>query len=77
MPETSSAILDRARTGKEVALVAALLLMQAAGDPKNALTLAGELEDVAIPETVDELDAVAIAAQAIREAWAMRGGPDA
>lgn len=63
-------ILYAARAAKEVSIVVTLVLMASQGDGDAALVL---LDDVAHikPQAIEELDAVAIGAQAIREAQAM------
>jgi hypothetical protein len=71
-----SVLLDRATAAKEVAILTALVLMRVEGDAEAALTMLDEFRGIAEPETVDELDAVAIATQAVIEARAMRGGGD-
>lgn len=66
--------LDRAATGREVATLTALVLIQTSGDPGDALTLLDYLATLpsSRPQEAGELDAVSISAQAIREAMGMR-----
>lgn len=56
-------LLEAARAAKEVAIVAALMLIATGGDPHEAIR---RLDDLPGPEG-DELDAAKIAQQAIRE----------
>lgn len=61
-------MLDRARAAKEVAIVTALILIAADGDPEEAIR---RLDGM--PGAVgDELDCALISQQAIREALTLR-----
>jgi len=75
--ESDGALLDRAQTGREVGVLVALTLLQA-GDADEALAILRgiELRGVAKPESREELDAVPIAAQAIRDAVGLRSVTD-
>lgn len=68
------AILDRAAAAREVAVLTALVLFRVAGDPVAADEMLASFEGIAPPESDDELDAVTIARQAIRDAVVMRDG---
>jgi hypothetical protein len=71
MTSHADELLDRARAAKEVAIVAALVLIASDGDPADAIArLDGLPESVAAQD--DELDAALIAQQAIREAMTIR-----
>jgi hypothetical protein len=72
MTAPASIILDSARAAKEVSMLVALTLIQTQGDADAALALLKEIAHVAPPRSVEELDAVAIGAQAIREALVLR-----
>jgi len=65
----TSELLDRAAAAREVATVAALALLQSGADADDALGILAGLEGLVPPEG-DELDCVALAAQAIRDALA-------
>jgi hypothetical protein len=71
----SASDLDRAATAREVSILTALVLMKANGDPDVALLALAEIAEWPSSKPVDagELDAVSIAAQAIREAVGLRG----
>jgi hypothetical protein len=71
--EGASALLDRARTGKEIGTLVAVVLLATGGDPDAALTMLDSFRDLAPPESLEELDAVPLAEQAIREAVVLRG----
>lgn len=73
MAETTDAMLDRAATAREIGTLVALALMKADGDPAEALIVLDDIAGVAPPEEDGELDAVPIAAQAIREACGLTG----
>lgn len=70
-----SALLDASAAAKEVATLVALVLIQTEGDPYAALEMLDGFEGIAEPETVNELDAVRIGAQAVRTAIWMRQPP--
>ena len=61
------ALLDAAKAAKEVAMLTALVLMQTGGNPTCALPMMDDLDGLA-PSLSEELDAVKIGQQAIREA---------
>lgn len=73
MAETTDATMDRAATGREIGTLVALMLIRTGGDPGDALAMLKEFEGIAPPEEPGELDAVPIAAQAIREACGHMG----
>lgn len=60
--------LDRAATGREIGRLVAMVLIRCHGNAEEALEMLASFEGVAPPEGPGELDAVTIAAQAIREA---------
>jgi len=68
-----SALLDRAATAREVGILIALVLMRCHGDPELAIPMLATFEGIAPPQEEGELDAVPIAAQAIREACGLQG----
>lgn len=63
-------LLDRAAAAREVAMLVALVLIRVSGDPDAALAMLADFDGLAPPEG-DELDAVTIAAQAVRDALGM------
>ena len=69
-PSYSPEDMDRAATGREIGTLVAMLLIRTHGDPTNALAILDDLEGLAAPQEDGELDAVPIAAQAIRDAVA-------
>lgn len=71
---SSSELLDRARVGREVAMLAALCLIQTKGDPDAALELLDFFSTLpeADPDVLGELDVRSLAAQAIRDAVGLR-----
>lgn len=73
MTEEPAATLDRAKTAKEVATLCALVLLRAEGDGYRALELCDEIDGMAPSGSLEELDAVPLVRQAIREAMEMRG----
>lgn len=76
-PDTSYNVadMDRATTGREVGQLVALVLMRVVGDPEAALEMLALFEtwEDLKPQEAGELDAIPIAAQAIREARALVG----
>lgn len=70
----SSVLLDAANAAKEVATLAALVLIKTSGDAEEAVALLDELAPLVPPIEVNELDAASIARQAIRDALVLRGG---
>lgn len=70
--DSAEIILDRAQAAKEVSIMTALVLIQTGGDPHAAIELLDQLSDIAPPETLQELDVIPIAQQAIREAVVYR-----
>lgn len=75
MAEPTQELLDRAATGREIGTAVALVLMKVDGDPDAALALIADLQvgSGVVPGSDEELDALTIAAQAIREACGMTG----
>lgn len=74
MGEATQELLDRAATGREIGTAVALVLMRVEGDPEAALALIADLQvGTGIVAANEELDALTIAAQAIREACGMTG----
>lgn len=71
MSTPTAELLDRATAGREIGKLVALVLIRCSGDADAALSMLDEFKDLAPPEAPDELDAVPIAAQAIREAVGM------
>lgn len=72
---TDANLLDAAAAGREVGTMTALVMMRCDGDPDAALDLVAELRRLPVAEPQgDELDALTITGQAIRDAIAMRDG---
>lgn len=67
-PSYSPDDLDRAATGREIGTLVASVLIRTHGDADAALALLDDFKTIAPPQEDGELDAVPIAAQAIREA---------
>lgn len=64
------ALLDAASVGREIGKLVAIVLISRAGDATAALELLTAFQGIAPPQAPDELDAIPIAQQAIREAQA-------
>lgn len=64
-------LLDRAAVGREIGTLVALVLIRCAGDGEAALAMLADFEGIAPPESEEELDAVPVAQQAIRDALGM------
>lgn len=67
---TPGELLDRGAAAREVAMLVALVLIRVHGDPDDALAMLADFDGIA-PVESDQLDAVTIAAQAVRDALGM------
>lgn len=70
MSEGIDVLLDRAAAAREVASLVAMVLIRVQGSAEEGLAMLAEFDGLAPPEG-DELDAVTIAEQAIRDALAL------
>lgn len=69
-------LLEAASAAREIATMTALLLIRSDGDPERAIEIAEEImADAPFDEANEDLDALSISAQAIREAVALRRDP--
>jgi hypothetical protein len=69
-------LMEAASAAREIATMTALLLIRSGGDPVRAIEMASEIEAAdPFDGHNEDLNALSISAQAIREAMAYRGGP--